>query len=105
MLFGVLPPYRAGVVADPGWISAIRERTLDVGQADFETRLRVDEYSHVRVISELSNGELSDGELSNGEAVGPGIGGCVGERRAGQKRCARCELGAPEWRIHQRFPC
>lgn len=28
------------------------------GQADFETRLRVDEYSHVRVVSELSNGEL-----------------------------------------------
>ena len=29
-----------------------------IGQADFETRLRVDEYSHVRVVSELSNGEL-----------------------------------------------
>lgn len=32
--------------------------TADLGQADFETRLRVDEYSHVRVVSELSNGEL-----------------------------------------------
>jgi sulfur-oxidizing protein SoxY len=35
---------------------------LDIGpglaQADFETRLRVDEYSHVRVVAELSNGEL-----------------------------------------------
>jgi sulfur-oxidizing protein SoxY len=32
--------------------------TETVGRADFETRLRVDEYSHVRVVSELSNGEL-----------------------------------------------
>jgi sulfur-oxidizing protein SoxY len=29
-----------------------------IGQADFETRLRVDEYSHVRIVSELSDGSL-----------------------------------------------
>ncbi len=32
--------------------------TVNIGQADFETRLRVDGYGHVRVVSELSNGEL-----------------------------------------------
>jgi sulfur-oxidizing protein SoxY len=30
----------------------------EAGPADFETRLRVDEYSHVRVVSELSDGSL-----------------------------------------------
>jgi sulfur-oxidizing protein SoxY len=43
---------------NPSPLAATLELTRDVGQADFETRLRVDEYSHVRVISELSNGEL-----------------------------------------------
>jgi sulfur-oxidizing protein SoxY len=39
-------------------LAAVLELTPEAGQADFETRLRVDEYSHVRVVSELSNGEL-----------------------------------------------
>jgi sulfur-oxidizing protein SoxY len=43
---------------NPSPIAAVLDLTTEVGQADFETRLRVDEYSHVRVISELSNGEL-----------------------------------------------
>jgi sulfur-oxidizing protein SoxY len=43
---------------NPSPIAMILDLTTDVGQADFETRLRVDEYSHVRVVSELSNGEL-----------------------------------------------
>ena len=43
---------------NPSPVAAVLELTRDVGQADFETRLRVDEYSHVRVVSELSNGEL-----------------------------------------------
>lgn len=44
---------------NPSPLAAVLDLTPDVGQADFETRLRVDEYSHVRVVSELSNGELS----------------------------------------------
>ena len=32
--------------------------TPEIGQADFETRVRVDEYSHVRVVFELSDGSL-----------------------------------------------
>jgi len=43
---------------NPSQVAAVLELTQEVGQADFETRLRVDEYSHIRVISELSNGEL-----------------------------------------------
>jgi sulfur-oxidizing protein SoxY len=43
---------------NPSPVAAVIDLTTDAGQADFETRLRVDEYSHVRVISELSNGEL-----------------------------------------------
>jgi len=43
---------------NPSPVAAVIELTPLVGQADFETRLRVDEYSHVRVIAEMSNGEL-----------------------------------------------
>jgi sulfur-oxidizing protein SoxY len=43
---------------NPSPLAAAFELTTAIGQADFETRLRVDEYSHVRVVSELSNGEL-----------------------------------------------
>ena len=43
---------------NPSPIAAVLDLTTEAGQADFETRLRVDEYSHVRVVSELSNGEL-----------------------------------------------
>jgi sulfur-oxidizing protein SoxY len=51
---------RLWVVVDknPSPIAAVLDLTPEVGQADFETRLRVDEYSHVRVVSELSNGTL-----------------------------------------------
>ena len=43
---------------NPSPVAAVIDLTTEVGQADFETRLRVDEYSHVRVIAELSNGAL-----------------------------------------------
>lgn len=43
---------------NPSPVAAVVDLTTEIGQADFETRLRVDEYSHVRVVSELSNGEL-----------------------------------------------
>jgi sulfur-oxidizing protein SoxY len=51
---------RVHIVVDknPSPIAAVLDLTTEAGQADFEMRLRVDEYSHVRVISELSNGEL-----------------------------------------------
>ena len=43
---------------NPSQLAAVLDLTTEVGQADFETRLRVDEYSHVRVVSELSDGTL-----------------------------------------------
>lgn len=43
---------------NPSPLAITLELTPEIGQADFETRLRVDEYSHVRVVSELSTGEL-----------------------------------------------
>jgi sulfur-oxidizing protein SoxY len=43
---------------NPSPIAAVLDLTTEVGQADFETRLRVDEYSHVRVVAELSDGKL-----------------------------------------------
>jgi len=43
---------------NPSPLAATLELTPELGQADFETRIRVDEYSHVRVVSELSDGTL-----------------------------------------------
>lgn len=43
---------------NPSPLAMVLDLTTEVGQADFETRLRVDEYSHVRVVSELSDGSL-----------------------------------------------
>src|SRR6185295_17072811 len=43
---------------NPSPVAAVIELTPLVGQADLETRLRVDEYSHIRVVAEMSNGEL-----------------------------------------------
>jgi sulfur-oxidizing protein SoxY len=44
--------------ANPSPISAIFEFAPDLVRADVETRVRVDEYSHVRAIAELSDGQL-----------------------------------------------
>ncbi|WP_442975157.1 quinoprotein dehydrogenase-associated SoxYZ-like carrier, partial [Salmonella enterica] len=43
---------------NPSPLAAVLDLGREIGQADFETRLRVDEYSHVRVVSELSDGSL-----------------------------------------------
>lgn len=43
---------------NPSAIAAVFDMAPGMRPADIETRLRVDEYSHIRVIHELSNGEL-----------------------------------------------
>ncbi len=43
---------------NPAPVAAVLDLTPDLGQADIEARVRVDEYSHVRVVAELSYGEL-----------------------------------------------
>lgn len=44
--------------ANPSPISAIFTFTPDSGRADIETRVRVDDYSHVRAVAETSDGRL-----------------------------------------------
>ena len=44
--------------ANPSPISAIFELIPESGRAEIETRVRVDEYSHVRAIVELNDGQL-----------------------------------------------
>jgi len=43
---------------NPSPVSAVFQFTPDSGRADIETRVRVDEYSHVRAIAELNDGSL-----------------------------------------------
>lgn len=43
---------------NPSPIAAVFEFARGSGQADIETRVRVDEYTHVRAIAELSDGSL-----------------------------------------------
>ena len=43
---------------NPSPIAAIFSYTLDSGRADIETRVRIDEYTHVRAIAETNDGEL-----------------------------------------------
>lgn len=51
---------RMYIVVDknPSQLAGVFDLTTELGQADFEMRLRVDEYSHIRVINELSDGTL-----------------------------------------------
>ncbi len=44
---------------NPSPIAAVYTLAPDIGQADLETRIRVNEYSHVRVIAEMNDGRLS----------------------------------------------
>lgn len=44
--------------ANPSPVSAIFEFTPESGRAEIETRVRVDEYSHVRAIAEMNDGQL-----------------------------------------------
>lgn len=53
-----LKQLRFVVDKNPSVIAATLSLTPDLGQANFETRLRVDEYSHVRAIGEFNDGSL-----------------------------------------------
>lgn len=43
---------------NPSPLSAVFEFTPDSGRADIETRVRIDEYTHVRAIAEMNDGKL-----------------------------------------------
>lgn len=94
---------------NPSPVAVMLDLTTAIGQADFETRLRVDEYSHVRVISELSNGELHTDsryvKTSGGCSAPPNRGALhligktmlkvTGERRPGELTAAEVTVVHP----------
>jgi sulfur-oxidizing protein SoxY len=43
---------------NPAPLAAVFNMTPELGQADIETRVRVEEYTHIRAIAELSDGSL-----------------------------------------------
>lgn len=53
-----LKQLRFVVDKNPSPIAATLNLTPELGQANFETRMRVDEYSHVRAIGEFNDGSL-----------------------------------------------
>jgi sulfur-oxidizing protein SoxY len=52
---------RLYVIVDnnPSPIAALIDLTAESGRADIETRIRVEQYSYVRAVAELSDGTLS----------------------------------------------
>ena len=75
---------------NPSPIAATLDLTPALGQADFETRLRVDEYSHLRVI-----GELDDGTLHMDSRYVKVSGGCS----APPNRSALDQIGRTRFRL------
>ena len=72
---------------NPSPISAIFTFTPQSGRADIETRVRIDEYTHVRAIA-----ETNDGQLYMTHALRQGLGrlfGAAGQGPAGRARHAR----------------
>jgi sulfur-oxidizing protein SoxY len=79
--------------ANPSPISAIFAFTPDSGRADIETRVRVDDYSHVRAIA-----ETSDGKLYMTTRFVKASGGCSAPAGA-DAAAAQASLGRMQWRV------
>lgn len=75
---------------NPSPIAAIFSYTLDSGRADIETRVRVDEYSHVRAIAETDDGGLYMAtryvKASGGCSAPPGKDAAAAQASIGQMR-------------------
>jgi sulfur-oxidizing protein SoxY len=75
---------------NPSPIAAIFSYTLDSGRADIETRVRVDEYSHVRAIAETDDGRLFMAvryvKASGGCSAPPGKDAVAAQASIGQMR-------------------
>jgi sulfur-oxidizing protein SoxY len=75
---------------NPSPIAAIFSYTLDSGRADIETRVRVDEYSHVRAIAETDDGRLYMAtryvKASGGCSAPPGKDAVAAQASIGQMR-------------------
>ena len=78
---------------NPSAVAAVYTLAPDIGQADIETRIRVNEYSHVRVIAEMNNGKLS--MASKYVKVSGGCSAPPNKDAAQHKR----DLGKIKWRL------
>lgn len=78
---------------NPSPIAAVFQFSPQSGRADIETRVRVDEYSHVRAIA-----ELNDGSLHMATRWVKASGGCSAP--AGKDaQAALANLGRMKWRV------
>ncbi len=78
---------------NPSAVAAVYTLAPDIGQADIETRIRVNEYSHVRVIAEMNDGKLS--MASKYVKVSGGCSAPPNKDAAQHKR----DLGKIKWRL------
>jgi sulfur-oxidizing protein SoxY len=87
---------------NPSPIAAIFSYTLDSGRADIETRVRVDEYSHVRAIAETNDGRLYMAtryvKASGGCSAPPGKDAVAAQASIGQMRLRVLPDGVPSQR-------
>ena len=85
---------------NPSPIAAIFNYTLDSGRADIETRVRVDEYSHVRAIAETNDGKLFMAtkyvKASGGCSAPPGKDAEAARAAMGQMRLRVLPGGQPQ---------
>jgi sulfur-oxidizing protein SoxY len=82
---------------NPSAVAAVYTLAPDIGQADLETRIRVNEYSHVRVIAEMNDGKLS--MMSKYVKVSGGCSAPPNKDAATHKR----DLGKIKWRVPEKI--
>ncbi len=82
---------------NPSAVAAVYTLAADIGQADLETRIRVNEYSHVRVIAEMNDGKLS--MVSKYVKVSGGCSAPPNKDAAQHKR----DLGKIKWRVPEKI--
>lgn len=82
---------------NPSPIAAIYTLTPDMGKVELETRIRVDEYSHVRAIA-----EMNDGQLYSDARYVKVSGGCTAKPNRDQAK-HMAELGTIKFRLPDKF--
>lgn len=82
---------------NPSAVAAVYTLAPDIGQADLETRIRVNEYSHVRVIA-----EMNDGKLSMSSKYVKVSGGCSAPPNKDAAQHKR-DLGKIKWRVPEKI--
>ena len=84
---------------NPSPLAAVFQFTRESGRADIETRVRIDEYTHVRAIAELSDGSLHMAtrwvKASGGCSAPPGKDAQAALATLGRMRFRVDDAGAP----------